>query len=93
MTAELSQNQSAKVPRHRAGGAFPHFRRTMSDRLSDETEWLTVRQACDRAGVSRRTMETLMAQGNIPTYRLDGTSRIRRIRTADLDAAFREATA
>lgn len=65
----------------------------MSDRLSDETEWLTVRQACDRAGVSRRTMETLIAQGNIPTYRLDGTSRIRRIRTADLDAAFREETA
>ncbi|MGV9950138.1 helix-turn-helix domain-containing protein [Rhodococcus aetherivorans] len=65
----------------------------MSDRLSNETEWLTVRQACDRAGVSRRTLENLMAQGNIPTYRLDGTSRIRRIRTVDLDAAFREETA
>jgi excisionase family DNA binding protein len=52
------------------------------------TQWLTLNEAAEHVGVHPRTIRRLIASGDLKAHRI-GKSRIMRIRSEDLEAAFR----
>ncbi len=54
--------------------------------MADETEWLSTKEACERLGVTLRTLYRLMDEGQLPGYKIGRLIRLK----GDEVAAFVE---
>ena len=52
----------------------------------DAAVFLTISQAATRLQVHRRTVERMVNDGRLPLYRINKSSRLVRVKAADIDA-------
>jgi excisionase family DNA binding protein len=58
----------------------------MSDKAQSDQKWLNAREAAEYAGISRTTLYVWMREGRLPFPNYPLAYRIRKFKTADIDA-------